>query len=94
MFQPTVVCLNIPRVFFRILCNVCYANGFATNFPLQYLARIFRSLPSKIYCLFSNEFIILRGFIVRYVTFYSHVKVVFIPQCRNGLHHRRSMMHI
>lgn len=63
MFQPTVVCLNIPRVFY-------------------------------IRCLFSNEFIILRGFIVRYVTFYSHVKVVFIPQCRNGLHHRRSMMHI
>lgn len=47
MFQPTVVCLNIPRVFY-------------------------------IRCLFSNEFIILRGFIVRYVTFYSHVKVVFI----------------
>lgn len=27
MFQPTVVCLNIPRVFFRILCNVCYASS-------------------------------------------------------------------
>lgn len=32
MFQPTVVCLNIPRVFFRILCKwFCHKFSFTIS---------------------------------------------------------------